>query len=117
MVIRRSTPSRRPSTPSALASTWTCNTGRRRTWTATAWLSHPSTYEPHLNPRGFSVDIDNPYFPLPVGRTWVYRGMKDGKSQIDRVRVTPRIKVVAEGLRARVVSDVATHRGRLLEKT
>ena len=47
----------------------------------------------------------------------MYRGTKDGKSQIDRVTVTSRTKVVAEGITARVVSDVATHRGKLLEKT
>lgn len=86
-------------------------------WATIAGRSPPAAYEPHLNPKSFSLDIDNPYFPLPVGRTWVYRGMKDGKPQVDRVTVTPRTKVVAEGIRARVVSDVATHRGKLLEKT
>jgi hypothetical protein len=25
-------------------------------------------YEPHLDPQDFSLVIDNPYFPLPVGR-------------------------------------------------
>src|SRR5205085_1022648 len=61
--------------------------------------------------------IDNPYFPLPVGRTLVYRGVKDGQSQEDRVTVTDRTKTVAEGITALVVSDVATHDGALLEKT
>jgi hypothetical protein len=86
-------------------------------WASNAGASRPSGYEPRLNPHNFSVDIDNPYFPLPVGRTWVYRGTKDGQSQIDRVTVTPRTKLVAEGITARVVRDVATHRGKLLEKT
>src|SRR5205809_381081 len=84
---------------------------------SSAGTSKPSTYEPHLNPKNFSVVIDNPYFPLPVGRTWVYRGTKDGQSQIDRVTVTTKTKRVAEGITARVVSDVATHQGKLLEKT
>jgi hypothetical protein len=69
-----------------------------------------------LNPANFSTKIDNPYFPLPVGRTLVYRGVKDGKSQRDTVTVTNRTRVL-EGIRARVVSDVARHRGHLLEKT
>jgi hypothetical protein len=73
-------------------------------------------YEPVLDPNDFVSTIDNRYFPLPVGRTWVYRGIKDGKTQIDRVRVTSRTRVV-EGITARVVFDVATHRGKLLERT
>jgi hypothetical protein len=73
-------------------------------------------YEPVLDPNNFVSVIDNPFFPLPVGRTWVYRGVKDGRSQIDRVTVTSKTKVL-EGITARVISDVATHRGALLEKT
>src|SRR5437870_8862536 len=73
-------------------------------------------YHPVLDPNDFVGVIDNPYFPLPVGRTLVYRGIKDGKSQIDRVTVTRRTRVVA-GITARVVFDVATHRGKLLERT
>ena len=38
-------------------------------------------YEPVLNPKDFVRVIDNRYFPLPVGRTLVYRGIKDGKSR------------------------------------
>jgi len=74
-------------------------------------------YEPVLNPANFTTTIDNPYFPLPVGRTLTYRGVKDGQTQLDRVTVTNRTKTVAEGITARVVTDVATHDGRLLEKT
>jgi hypothetical protein len=73
-------------------------------------------YEPHLDPKNFVSTIDNPYFPLPVGRTWVYKGVKDGQSQIDRVHVTNETKVI-EGITARVVVDVSSHQGHLLEKT
>jgi hypothetical protein len=73
-------------------------------------------YEPVLRPAGFVGRIDNPYFPLPPGRTLVYRGIKDGKSQVDRVHVTTATKVI-EGITAVAVTDVARHRGRLLEKT
>ena len=82
-------------------------------WASTAG----SGYEPQLDPGDFTTTIDNPYFPLPVGRTWVYRGVKDGQTQEDRVTVTTRTKLVAEGITARVVTDVATHDGALLEKT
>jgi hypothetical protein len=85
--------------------------------TAAVGVSAASAYEPHLRPGDFSLGIDNPYFPLPVGRTWVYRGTRDRQSQIDRVTVTSKTKLVAEGITARVIRDVATHNGKLLEKT
>ena len=86
-------------------------------WAPWASSSAAPAYEPTLDPADFSTVIDNPYFPLPVGRTLVYRGVKDGQSQEDRVTVTGQTKVVAEGITARVVMDVATHDGKLLEKT
>ena len=76
-----------------------------------------SSYEPVLDPADFTTTIDNPYFPLPVGRTWVYQGVKDGQSQVDTVIVTNHTKLVAEGITARVVTDVATHDGAKLEET
>ena len=86
-------------------------------WAPWASPSAGLAYEPVLDPADFSTVIDNPYFPLPVGRTLVYRGVKDGQSQEDRVTVAGQTKVVAEGVTARVVTDVATHDGKLLEKT
>jgi hypothetical protein len=75
-------------------------------------------YEPMLNPADFSTTIDNRYFPLPVGRVLVYRGVKDGESVVDRVTVTNETKTVAEGITARVVRDVLrTTSGALREKT
>jgi hypothetical protein len=73
-------------------------------------------YEPMLNPADFVGVIDNPYFPLPVGRTLIYRGTKDGLSIVDTVKVTNRTKLI-EGITARAVSDVSTHHGMVLEKT
>ena len=84
-------------------------------WSATA--GGPGGYEPTLHAADFSTNITNPYFPLPVGRRLIYRGTKDGHTQRDVVTVTRRTRLVAEGVRARVVTDVATHNGRLLEKT
>jgi len=84
-------------------------------WSEAA-ASHRAGYEPVLNPADFVRDVTNPYFPLPVGRTLIYRGVKDGKSQVDRVHVTSRIKVI-EGIPAVTVTDVAEHNGQLLEKT
>jgi len=86
-------------------------------WASSAGSAGAPPYEPVLDPANFSTTIDNPYFPLPVGRTLVYRGVKDGQTQEDRVTVTDQTKTVAESITARVVTDVATHDGALLEKT
>jgi hypothetical protein len=73
-------------------------------------------YEPVLNPADFVRSITNPYLPFPVGRTLTYRGIKDGVTQTDVVHVTSDTRVI-EGITAVAVSDVATHGGRLLERT
>jgi hypothetical protein len=83
---------------------------------ASAGTSAHGGYEPVLNPRDFVRVIDNPYYPLPVGRTLIYRGVRDGQTQTDRVYVTSGTKVL-EGITATAVSDVARHNGKLLEKT
>jgi len=69
-----------------------------------------------LDPSLFVSVIDNPYYPLPVGRTLVYTGIRDGQTQVDRVTVTDKTKVIG-GVTATVVRDVARHGSRLLEKT
>jgi hypothetical protein len=77
----------------------------------------PAPYEPVLDPANFVTVIDNPYYPLPVGRVLVYKGVKDGHKQIDTVTVTDQTKVL-EGITATTISDVATTpSGKLLEKT
>jgi len=75
-----------------------------------------TTYAPMLDPADFVAVIDNPYFPLPVGRKLVYTGVKDGQTQTDTVVVTDQKKVIL-GITATVVSDIATHDGAVLEKT
>jgi hypothetical protein len=85
------------------------------TWISSARASS-SDYEPILDPANFVAVIDNPYFPLPVGRTLVYEGIKDGQTMVDTVIVTDQTKVI-EGITARAVSDISTHDGALLEKT
>jgi hypothetical protein len=77
-----------------------------------------ASYQPQLpDPSHFVSVIDNPYFPLPVGRTLVYHGIEDGQRELDRVVVTDRTKVI-EGIGATVVNDDVLKRdGTLLEKT
>ena len=86
-------------------------------WVAVAGSAGTSGYEPVLSASNFVSVINNQYYPLPVGRVWVYKGVKDGQTQIDTVKVLARTKLVAEGIRARVVSDVAKHNSKVLEKT
>ena len=91
-------------------------------WTPHASAASPNasacgtTYAPVLDPGNFVTVIDNPYFPLPVGRQLVYTGVKDGQTQRDTVTVTDQKRVIL-GISTTVVSDVATHDGTVLEKT
>jgi hypothetical protein len=69
------------------------------------------------DPSSFTTTIDNPYYPLPPGRLLVYRGVRDGRAQVDRVLVLDRTKVV-DGVETVVVRDIArTRTGTLIEKT
>ena len=81
-----------------------------------AGTSNRVRYEPVLRPADFVRVINNPYYPLPVGRTLVYRGVRGGVTQTDRVHVTARTKVI-EGITATAVTDIARHGRKLLEKT
>jgi hypothetical protein len=69
-----------------------------------------------LDPKRFTTRIDNPWFPITPGARWVYRETEDGATQRVEVKVTDRTKLIA-GVRARVVHDVVTEGGRLIEDT
>ena len=69
-----------------------------------------------VNPDNFVRHVTNPFFPLKPGTLLVYRGIKDGQLQTDRVFVTFRTKTIL-GVRTTVVQDIARHRSRVLEKT
>ena len=61
------------------------------------------SYEPVLDPANFVSVIDNPYYPLPVGRVLVYKGVKDGTTQVDTVTVTSGTRVL-EGITGTTIS-------------
>jgi hypothetical protein len=67
-----------------------------------------------INPADFSTTIDNPYFSLKPGTTFVY-STPDG-SEIVRFAVTNETKVV-DGVTCVVVRDIATVDGVLHEDT
>jgi hypothetical protein len=71
-----------------------------------------------LDPADFTTRIDNPYWPMRPGSRWVYRETDaEGARQRVVVTVTRRTKMIANGVRARVVRDVVTEDGKLVEKT
>jgi hypothetical protein len=71
-----------------------------------------------LDPSRFSTRIDNPWWPMRPGSRWVYRETApDGTRQRVVVTVTNRTRLIANGVRARVVRDVVTADGKPVEKT
>jgi hypothetical protein len=71
-----------------------------------------------LDPAHFSTRITNPWWPMRPGSRWVYRETDaNGGRQRDVVTVTHRTKRIANGVTARVLRDVATEDGELVEAT
>jgi hypothetical protein len=69
-------------------------------------------------PADFTTKIDNPYWPMKPGTRWVYRETdSEGARQRVVVTVTRRTKLIANGVRARVVRDVVTEDGKPVEVT
>jgi hypothetical protein len=70
-----------------------------------------------LDPADFVARIDNRYWPMAPGNTWVYRETDaEGAEQRVVVTVTGRTKTIL-GIRATVVHDVVTEDGELVEDT
>ena len=77
-------------------------------------------YDPDFDPGQFVDPADigdsvkpNPYLPLIVGTTWIY---KEGTQTTDTVTVTDKTKLI-EGVTCRVVHDVAEENGVVIEVT
>ncbi len=68
------------------------------------------------NPGRFGARVDNPWFPLLPGTTYIYVGEKNGKAARDIVRVTHRVVDIA-GVPCVEVSDRLYLDGRLTERT
>jgi hypothetical protein len=69
-----------------------------------------------VSPGPFSARVDNPWFPLKPGTTYVYRGVKDGEPARDVVNVTHATRTII-GAPCVAVSDRLYLRGRLEERT
>jgi len=71
-----------------------------------------------LDPADFTPEIDNPYWPMEIGRRWTYHEVdEEGKTVEVVVVVTTETKELANGITARVVRDAVTEDGELIEDT
>jgi hypothetical protein len=71
-----------------------------------------------LDPGGFTTRITNPWWPMKPGSRWLYRETDpEGSVQRGVVTVLAKTKLVANGVTARVVRDVATEDGKPVEAT
>src|SRR5215207_4731689 len=69
-------------------------------------------YNPHIDPAEFTTTIDNEYFPMKPGTTFLY----EGKGERDEMSVTSQTKKVM-GVECVVVDDRTWEGGKLIEKT
>lgn len=74
---------------------------------------------PDVDPSRFVAGqvIDNPYFPQPVGRLFVYEGTTEGVPTHDEVCVTSQSRPPIEGVQVTVVHDQAFQNGAVVENT
>jgi hypothetical protein len=73
-------------------------------------------YAPHIDPADFTTRIDNKYFPLEPGTTFVYIGTFHGRAERDVMAVTHDTRRVM-GVKCLVASDRVTEDGKLIEQT
>jgi hypothetical protein len=96
----------------------TGSAGRKATTTADACALPHGAERIAIDPADFTTRIDNPWWPMKPGSRWVYRETTpDGPAQRVVVTVTTRTKLIANGVRARVVHDAVTAEGMPVEIT
>jgi hypothetical protein len=79
-------------------------------------FARSSSVAASINPADFSSRVDNPWFPLKPGTTYVYRGIKDGQPSRDVLKVTHKTKEI-QGAACVVVQDLLYIRGKVHERT
>lgn len=71
-----------------------------------------------LVPSEFTIEIDNPYWPMEPGYQWTYREVdEEGEELVVVVTVSSETREIANGVVARVVRDTVTKEGELVEDT
>ncbi|WP_406660453.1 hypothetical protein V7O66_11460 [Methanolobus sp. ZRKC3] len=72
--------------------------------------------EPLIDPEDFVGVIDNPYFPLAVGTTFIYEGVSDGEDVRVELYVTDQTKEIM-GVTTTVIREREWEDGELVEDT
>ena len=77
-----------------------------------------TSYNPDIQPANFSKStvLDNPYFPLELGKTYIYEGQTDGGLERIEVKRLPSTKTIM-GIACAVVNDKVWIDGKLVEDT
>ncbi len=71
-----------------------------------------------LDPSDFTLDIDNPYYPLVPGTRRTFRETNpDGEEVTIEMTVTTRVKKLPRGFKAREVRDTVSIDGEIVEDT
>jgi len=76
----------------------------------------PAPYDPVIDPSNFVARVDNPYFPLTPGTTFVYEGQTTQGFEHDEFAVTHHTRTIL-GVRCVEVHDTVTTDGQLTEDT
>jgi hypothetical protein len=76
----------------------------------------PAPYDPVIDPANFVTTIDNPYFPLQPGTTFIYEGQMPGGFERDEFAVTHNTRVI-QGVTCVEVHDSVFTNGALTEDT
>jgi len=76
----------------------------------------PAPYDPVIDPANFVATIDNPYFPLQAGTTFIYGGQMPGGSERDEFAVIHNSRVIL-GVTCVEVHDSVFTDGALTEDT
>lgn len=76
----------------------------------------PGPYDPVINPANFIHGVNNPFFPLPPGRTLVYEGQTADGFEHSEFIITRKTKVI-QGVTCVQVHDVVYLDGELAEDT
>jgi hypothetical protein len=76
----------------------------------------PAPYSPAIDPANFVTTVDNPYYPLPVGTTWVYEGNTASGLEHNEVTVTHNTRLIL-GVTCVEVLDTVAVNGELSERT
>ncbi len=74
----------------------------------------PKSWVPGIDPANFVATVDNPYFPLSPGRTWLYRGVTREGTETLRIEVTGQTRTIL-GVTTMTVVETAALGGQTVE--